>query len=416
MSIDKSLIHLNLIPGIGSKTIQDLLQAFESAEQILALTASEIKNIETEINQSVLQRIVYEKSRVSIDREMELIQKHDCEVITLTDPAYPVLLKEIADPPPILYLKGNLPAKNIPWLSIVGTREPTTYGQKVSYELACQCAKRGMTIVSGAARGIDAAAHRGVLETNGITIAVMGCGLSRTYPVENRDLLAQIVRSGAVISEFSMATKPKAANFPRRNRLISGLSEGTVVVEASERSGSLITARLAAEQGREVFAVPGQILSRVSIGTHRLINQGATLVHTVEDILDALPSFQPMFDPSSGSLQHTTESTDSTNRRSGREQASSDISDIEEGSRKTEEPAIVDAAPPTENLSAEETQILSAISGTESAGIHIDQIVRVTVLPVHKISSTLTLLELKGLVEQLPGKHFKHVFDANRGR
>ena len=412
MSIDKSLIHLNLIPGIGSKTIQDLLQAFESAEQVLALTASEIKNIETEINQSVLQRIVYEKSRVLIDREMELIQKHDCEVITLTDPVYPALLKEIADPPPILYLKGNLPAKDLPWLSIVGTREPTTYGQKVSYELACQCAKQGMTIVSGGARGIDAAAHRGALETNGTTIAVMGCGLSRTYPVENRDLLAQIVQDGAVISEFSMATKPKATNFPRRNRLISGLSEGTVVVEASERSGSLITARLAAEQGREVFTVPGQIWSRVSISTHRLTNQGATLVHAVEDILDALPSSQPMSAPPSASPQYTTGSTDPTNRRLDWEQASSDI---EERSRKAEEPVTVDAVPPTESLSVEETLILSAISGTESTEIHIDQIARVTVLPVHKISSTLTLLELKGLVEQLPGKHFKHAFDANRG-
>ena len=224
-------------------------------------------------------------------QELQLIEQHQCHIVTINDDAYPTLLKQIDDPPALLYVIGEFPLQDAPSIAIVGSRSPTEYGKTISQQLSHQLAERGITVVSGFARGIDTCVHRGALEAGGDTIAVFGCGLSIIYPETNRTLATEITESGALISEFPMTMPPRGTNFPRRNRVISGLTLGTLVVEASERSGSLITARHAAEQGREVFAVPGQIFSGVSRGTHSLINQGATLINSVDDLLDALPDY-----------------------------------------------------------------------------------------------------------------------------
>jgi DNA processing protein len=250
----------------------------------------------------------------------------------------------------------------------------------------------------GFARGIDTSAHRGALEAGGRTIAVMGNGLSHIYPEENRDLADEILESGgALISEFPMTVPPMGTNFPLRNRVISGLTYGTLVVEASERSGSLITARLAAEQGREVFAVPGQIFSKLSQGTHRLINEGATLIHSVDDLFDGLPQ---NYVELAASIPPSSQS---------RDQEPPPLSTISHPRQLTLENLsqsedVLDAPPaPSVQLTPDEGVVLSAIDSPTS---HIDQIVRASQLPINRVSSILLTLELKGVVEQLPGKQF----------
>ena len=284
----KSLIHLNLIPGIGNHTIRRLLAAFGSAEKSIAATSEELAQIDG-LTPDVRQQLIDGRSRAPLAQELELIEQHQCHIVTINDDTYPPLLKQIDDPPALLYIIGEFPLQDTPSIAIVGSRSPTEYGKTTSQQLSYQLAERGITVVSGFARGIDTCVHRGALEAGGRTVAVFGCGLSIIYPETNRALAAEIIESGALISEFPMTMPPRGKNFPRRNRVISGLTLGTLVVEASERSGSLITARHAAEQGREVFAVPGQIFSGVSRGTHSLINQGATLINSVDDLLDALP-------------------------------------------------------------------------------------------------------------------------------
>ncbi|MYE91028.1 DNA-protecting protein DprA, partial [Candidatus Poribacteria bacterium] len=284
----KSLIHLNLIPGIGNYTIRRLLAAFGSAEKSIAATSEELAQIDG-LTPDVRQQLIDGRSRAPLAQELELIEQHQCHIVTINDDAYPALLKQIDDPPVLLYIIGDFPLLDTLSIAIVGSRSPTKYGKTISQQLSHQLAERGVTVVSGFARGIDTCVHRGTLEADGRTVAVFGCGLSIMYPETNRALATEIVESGALVSEFPMTMPPRGKNFPRRNRVISGLTLGTLVVEASERSGSLITARHAAEQGREVFAVPGQIFSGRSRGTHSLINQGATLINSVDDLLDALP-------------------------------------------------------------------------------------------------------------------------------
>jgi DNA processing protein len=385
----KSLIHLSIIPGVGNQTIRCLLAAFGSAQRAVAATSKALAQVNG-LTPDVRRQLIDGRSRVSVDRELEFIQAHQCHILTINDESYPPLLKQISDPPPVLYVKGQLSPQNTLSIAIVGSRSPTDYGKTTSRQLSYQLATRGATIVSGFARGIDTCAHHGALEGGGRTIAVMGNGLSSVYPEENRDLADEIVEAaGALISEFPMMMPPKGTNFPRRNRVISGLTLGTLVVEASERSGSLITARCAAEQGREVFAIPGQIFSRVSEGTHDLINQGATLVHTINDILDALPQ----------DYVESARPTSLPRQPSNREDATPP-----KKSTSSQSKAGLHALPtPSFQATPEEHAVLSAIDSPSS---HIDQIVRVSQLPIGKVSSTLLMLELKGIVQQLPGKQF----------
>lgn len=282
-----NLINLSLIDGVGSAIIQKLLGFFGSAEEALAASYQELSQV-MGLTPNLCRKIIDQRDKVPLSDELKLIEKHACKVITIHDEAYPVGLQTIFDPPQILYMKGELLPQDSMAISVVGSRRATNYGKNVCDQLSRQLAVSGFTIVGGFARGIDSIAHRGALEAGGRTIAVMGNGLSFVYPAENAKLMEQIAVSGACISEFPMSVPPMGTNFPRRNRVISGLSLGTLVIEASEKSGSLITARLAAEQGREVFAVPGEIFSRMSKGTHNLIKQGAALIETVEDIIEAL--------------------------------------------------------------------------------------------------------------------------------
>ena len=393
----KSLIHLNLIPGIGNHTIRRLLAAFGSAEKAIAATSEELAQIDG-LTPDVRQQLIDGRSRAPLAQELELIDQHQCHIVTISDDTYPPLLKQIDDPPVLLYIIGDFPLQDAPSVAIVGSRSPTEYGKTTSQQLSYQLAEHGITVVSGFARGIDTCVHRGALEAGGCTVAVFGCGLSIIYPETNRALAAEIIESGALVSEFPMTMPPRGKNFPRRNRVISGLTLGTLVVEASERSGSLITARHAAEQGREVFAVPGQIFSGRSRGTHSLINQGATLINSVDDLLDALPpDYTKVLGV--GSPEPTRQLTPRPNRGSKRSDKAASPQSTGEKSTPTSQPK----AKVELNLTPDEQVVLSAM---DTDSVHIDEITRVTQLPIGKVSSLLVMLELKGIVQQLPGKQF----------
>ena len=393
-----SLIHLNMIQGVGLKTVQVLRNVFGSAEKVLQATPDALEKVD-QLSPAMQDLLNRKPIQYPIERELELIREYDCQIVTLYDPAYPQCLKEIDTPPLVLYVRGKLTPEDSRSLSIVGSRDAKDYGRKVSYRLSYQLSQRGLTVVSGLAKGIDTSAHRGALEAGGRTIAVMGNGLSFIYPATNRDLAEKITESGALISEFPMGVKPKPRNFPRRNRIISGLTLGTVVVEASNRSGALITARLAGEQGREVFAVPGEIFSELSTGTHKLINDGAKLINTVDDLLNELPPY----------ALHQSQSDVSTSPMASVETDASQEPPIE---RSDPKPAATQPSPegqqpiqsaPPPGLTPDERTVFDAIEVPSS---HIDTIVRTTQLPIGQVSSVLLMLELKGIVQQLPGKQF----------
>ena len=283
----KSLIHLNLMQGVGSKTIQLLVEAFGSAEAALQATSETQQSKLWEFGSSAPAGLIHKLLYYPLQRELELIERHGCGIITLYDETYPPLLKEINNPPILLYVKGELHAADNKSIALVGSRQSTAEGRRLSHKLSYALAKHGITVVSGLARGIDESAHRGALEAGGRTLAVIGRGLGDVYPQENRKLAAQIVKSGALLSEFPMAMEVRRQNFPQRNRIISGLTRGTVIGEAPNGSGALITARHAREQERDVFALPGMPLSGgIGRGTQTLINSGqATFVNEAEDLL-----------------------------------------------------------------------------------------------------------------------------------
>lgn len=303
--------------------------------------------------------ITRERGKIEPGRELEKIINARTRVLLYDDPAYPALLRNIFDPPAILYLRGQLPDTER-FIAMVGARKATPYGLQVAEKLAGELAMQGICVVSGMARGIDSAAHRGVLKKKGQTIAVLGCGVDVVYPSENSKLKEQIEINGAVISEYPLGTKPLPVYFPLRNRIISGLSHGTMVVEAAEKSGSLITVDQALEQGREVFAVPGNITSNLSKGPHKLIRQGAKIVDNINDILEEF-GWLPVEDEITGQISVNAQLT-------------------------LEENLLF------RHLSYEPMQIESLISLTE--------------MPSAKVSAILVFMELKGLVKKLPGQYY----------
>jgi DNA processing protein len=344
-----------------------LLRHFGSPEAVLQASYPQILEVGG-IGERLASDIVGFRMPGAVQEDLENVKKNGCTLVTFADEAYPSLLREIHDPPAFLYVYGTLrrESKNI---SIVGSRDATTYGQEVTHRLSADLASQGITVVSGLARGIDSAAHVGALAAGGETIAVLGCGLGTVYPSQNKELFHRIARQGAVISEFPFTATPEPHHFPVRNRIISGMSYGTVIVEATRKSGSLITAQLAAEQGREVFAVPGSVTSLRSTGTHSLIKQGAKLVEKVQDILDELP-FKTTASRHHGNISKDCQSA---------------------------------------QVSPTEKRVLAELGGSP---IHIDHLIQQLSMTAADVSSLLLHLELKGLVTQSPGKRFARAAQA----
>ena len=284
--VEKSLwIALSSIHGIGSQTFCQLLKSFGNPSNIFDASFSELKTVVSEQIATEIKKGVIEST---LNDALHWLSQANNHLVTLADAAYPQALLEITDPPPFLYAKGNLELLNCPSIAIVGSRNASVQGEKNAEAFAQGLAEHRLCIVSGLALGIDGAAHRGALKANGATIAVVGTGLDIVYPAKHRDLAHQIAERGLIISEFALGTPSKPQNFPKRNRIISGLSLGCLVVEANLQSGSQITARLSGEQGREVFAIPGSIHSPMSKGCHQLIKQGAKLVDCLQDIIEEL--------------------------------------------------------------------------------------------------------------------------------
>ncbi len=279
-------LGFNLTPGIGPARLARLVEFFGSAED--AWNASLRDLVASGIDAKSCEALLATRTRVCLDSEMERVLQADAHLLCIEDAGYPALLRQITQPPPLLYVRGTLDPADEWALAVVGTRSPTSYGKEATRRLIGDLAGAGITVVSGLALGIDTIAHTSALEASGRTIAVLGCGVDCVYPERNRALAEEIMSNGAIMSEYPLGTMPAPANFPPRNRLISGLSRGTLVVEAGERSGALITVSFALEQGRDVFAVPGQIFSRTSAGTNKLIRDGAGLVTEAQDILEAL--------------------------------------------------------------------------------------------------------------------------------
>lgn len=357
MSDEKYWLAFNLVKGIGPAKVQALLSHYGELALAWQAPASEFERLG--IDKRALSNLLEARATVDLDQQLQAVKAKGISLLTWESPGYPAYLREVDAPPPLLYVVGGLEEIDRWAVAIVGTRRVTPYGRQVTEELVTALVQNGVTIVSGLARGIDAIAHRAALQQGGRTLAVLGSGPDNIYPPEHRDLARQIVRGhGAVITEYPLGTAPDASNFPPRNRIISGFSLGVVVIEAGEPSGALITARFAMEQGRDVFAVPGNIHSPASKGTNRLIQQGAKLVTCAEDILEELNL--------SLVLEHT---------------------------------AVQLALPET----AEEAALFPHLSGQP---VHVDTLVRTTGLPSSVVSSTLTLLELKGVVRQVGAMNY----------
>jgi len=354
---------LKEVPGIGNLLFKRLLDRFQSPEHVFSASRNallEVPGMSSRLAEEIAK--AERADSAAFKRELDRVRRKGFRIVTQADPDFPPLLREIADPPPYLYVSGQI-AGSDRTISVVGSRNATEYGIATTRRLCQSLSELGLTVVSGMARGIDTAAHIGALMGGGATIAVLGSGLNRIYPSENRGLFHQISKKGAVISEFPLDAEPDAFHFPARNRIISGISLGTVVVEATSKSGSLITARLAAEQNREVFAVPGNIHSFKSIGTHSLIKQGAKLVEHAQDILEEL---------------------------SGRF-----VPEIKTASTAADADHF--------QLDPEESRVLRFV---EPYPIHIDALVEKIGMDAGKLAGILLQLELKGLVEQAPGKRF----------
>ncbi len=358
----RATLTLCLIPGVGPRTRQALLQQFADAEAILSASADQLRRVPG-VGPQICARIVAARHQIDVDGELRICQQHGIEIITETDPRYPRLLREIPDPPGVLFWRGEPHMDDQLAVAIVGTRRATHYGLRQAERLSAGLSRAGLTIVSGMARGIDAAAHRAALRAGGRTIAVLGSGVVNVYPPEHVELADAIRASGSVISELPPLQKPMSGTFPQRNRLISGLSLGVLVVEAAGRSGALISASHAAVQGREVFAVPGPADSRTSRGCHRLIRDGAKLVESVEDVLEEL-----------GPLVEAVPRSDGT----------------------------VVRHPAELQLNEQERMVLNAI---ETEPTQIDNIVRTTNLPVNRVLATISVLEIRHLIRRLSGNN-----------
>lgn len=355
---DKYWLGFNIVAGIGTAKLQALLDAFGTAEA--AWNASPLELERLGLDRRARENLLHARQTVDLEAKLTHVRRAGITLLHWNTADYPRYLREVPMPPPVLYMHGRLTEQDQFAVAIVGTRKLTSYGKQMARELAVGLAQKGITVVSGLAKGVDAVAHQAVLDAGGRTIAVLGSGLDHVYPPENRTLAKQIAESGqgAVISEYELGTKPQAKNFPPRNRIISGLSLGTIVVEGDMTSGAMITAKFALEQNREVFAVPGYVTSPASSGPNWLIQQGAKLITNVQDVLDELKLGEPA------------------------------------------EKAAVQMALPT---SPEEAELMPFLTREPQ---HVDDIARTADLPSAYVSSTLMMLELKGLVQHVGGMKY----------
>jgi DNA processing protein len=354
-------LALSLVPGVGSILMKRLLDDFKTPEAVFEASKEDLLRVEG-LGEKVALEILKGPLDKRVKRELSLLEKAGAKLLAITDKEYPERLKEIYDPPPLLYMRGGLEKEDELAVAMVGSRKTNPYGRMMTEKISQELVRHGVRIVSGMARGIDAVAHWGALSGGGRTIAVLGCGVDVVYPKENRNLFSKIMEHGAILSEFPMGSPPEGAHFPRRNRIISGLSLGVVVVQAGMKSGSLITAGYAMEQGKDVFAVPGVVGNEGSRGTHQLIKQGAKLVESSEDILEEiLPRW------TRGEREILKEETKGP------------------------------------DLSEEEKLLYGFLSENP---LPIDVLIRESSLDPGKVSSLLLNLELKGLISQWPGKCF----------
>lgn len=361
----KLLIMLNMIPKIGPRRVKNITDNIKTLPDFLSASYEQFLQIPG-MSKNLWKKISYYRQKIDINAEIKKAEKFGAKIITIIDDDYPNILKQIYDPPPVLYAIGNISTLMQNSLAIVGSRKATVYGKNTAKMFGRELATLNFNIVSGMARGIDSFAHRGALEEGGPTTAVLGCGIDVVYPPENLKLMKEIIKCGCVISSFPLGTKPLAKNFPARNRIISGLSQGTIVIEAAERSGSLITADFSLEQGREVFAVPGNINNPYSRGSHKLIKQGAKLVENVGDILEEI------------SFGNNNE-------------------DIQKNFK---------ANKPQPKLTKEEKNVFKMIDFQPT---HFEQVVQKTNISAKQLNSIITCLELKELIATLPGNYIVRI-------
>jgi DNA processing protein len=366
----EALVSLNMVGDIGSVRLKKLLDYFGQPQAILKAPVQEIMAVGG-IGGNIAQKI-HSLKKEDLDKEFKSAHRFGLEILSYENSEYPENLKNIPGAPTVLYIKGKLLPQDKYSIGIVGSRRASFYGLSSAERFAADLSSLGFTVVSGMARGIDTASHKGALKMRGRTIAVMGSGFNHIYPTENKELSEEIAQNGVLISEFPLDTRPLKHNFPRRNRVISGLAQGILVVEAARNSGALITADFALEQGREVFALPGKVDSRTSFGTNGLIKQGAKLVSNVEDIIEELET----------PIKNRPESSQAFNKQK-----------IDAGN----------FAEPIKNLAGEEMALYNIISPQP---IGLDDIVDRLNLDVSKISSLLLRLQMRRLVKELPGKQF----------
>ncbi len=356
MDDKKYWVGFNLIKGIGAVRMQALINHFDDLESVWKAAPADLAG--AGLSLKLIERVVQAREQVDLEKVWGRIESQGIKILTWKDEVYPQRLKEIEQPPPVLYVRGDYLPDDLFAVAIVGTRRVTPYGRQITEELSSYLASNGITVISGLARGVDAIAHQTALKAAGRTVGVLGSGVDKIYPPEHRQLAEKMMEHGAIISDYAPGTPPDASNFPPRNRIISGLSLAVVVIEAGETSGALITAEFAAEQGREVFAVPGSILAPQSKGTNKLIQNGALPLLSVNDLMQALNL-----------------------TRMGEHKAARKII-------------------PADETEARLMNVLSA------EPLHVDEIRNQTELPIEKVSATLALMELKGMVRQVGGMNY----------
>ncbi len=365
-AVTEATLRLAMLPGVGPRTLAALIDVFGSAANVLSASGAELAAVPG-VGKRLVHTIRTADHHVDTAAILRWCREHDCRLVCRGTPGYPKMLNDLPDAPPIFFARGEIAAADALAVAMVGTRHATSYGTRQADRIAYGLAKAGVTVISGMARGIDAAAHEGALSGGGRTIAVLGGGLGQIYPAEHIGLADAIAADGAVISEYPPYAKPRGGMFPQRNRIIAALALATLVIEAPDRSGALITARQAGELGRDVLALPGPVTSRASRGTNQLIREGATLVQSVDDVLEAL-----------GPMPRSVDTEDGHRVRNPAELSLNDL----------------------------ERRVLECI---DPAGTLIDQVIAASELPVHRVMATISVLEMRRLIRRLSGQYVARI-------